>query len=76
MMAIDRCINLAEDERTAIEKSRGREAQHSDKATVKPIAWEKGLGLGSAVATAACRLFKQIKQGSKQRVQFLTSVDT
>ena len=63
---IDRCIDLAEDEKTDVEKSRGRKARHSDKATVKPTAWEKGRGLGSTVATAAQRLFKQIKQGSKQ----------
>ena len=50
---IDRCINVAEGERTATEKSRDRKAWRSDKATVKPTAWEKGRGLGSTVATAA-----------------------
>ena len=32
---IDRYINLAEDERTAIEKKKDRKAQHSDKAAVR-----------------------------------------
>jgi hypothetical protein len=73
---IDRHINLAEDERTTIEKSRGKEAQHSDKPTVNPTVWEKGCGFGSTVATSACRLFKKMKQGSKQRVRFSPSVDT
>ena len=73
---IDRYINLSEDERTAIKKSKGRETQHSDKTTAKPTTWEKGQGLGSTVATEARRIFKQIKQRSKQQVQFATSVDT
>ena len=73
---IDRYINLAEDERTAIEKKKGRKAQHSDKAAVRRTIWEKGRGLGSAVATAARRLCKQIKEGSKKRVQFASKVDT
>ena len=73
--AINTYINLAEDKRTTIEKSRGREAQHSGKSTVKPTTWEKGCSLGSTVATAACRLFKKTKQGSKQRARFASSVD-
>ena len=73
---IDRYINLAEDERTAIAKNKGRNAQHPDKKTPRPTTWEKGLGLGSTVATAARRLFNQIKQQSKQRVRFANSVDT
>ena len=72
---IDRYFNLPEDERTTIEKSRGKEAQHSDKSTAKPTTWEKGCGLGSTVATSARRLFKKTKQGSKQRVWFASSVD-
>ena len=55
-------INLAEDERTAIEKNTDRKAQHSDKATLRPTTWEKGRGLGNTVATTARLLFKQIKQ--------------
>ena len=73
---IDQYINLAEDERTSIAKNKGRNIQHSDKKTSRPTTWEKGLGLVSTVATAACRLFKQIKQQSKQRVRFSSSVDT
>ena len=63
---IDRYINLAEDERTSNAKSEGRNIQHSDKKVTRPTTWEKGMGLGSTVATAARRLFKQIKQQSKQ----------
>ena len=73
---IDRYVNLAEDKRTSITKNKGRNAQHSDKKTSRPTTWEKGLGLGSTVATAARRLFKQIKQQSKQQVRFSSSVDT
>ena len=50
---INRYINLGEDEKTNIKKSRGRAAQYSDKATVKPTAWDKGRDLGSTVATEA-----------------------
>ena len=38
---IDRYINLAEDERTAIMKSKGRKIQHSNKATTRRTIWEK-----------------------------------
>ena len=62
---IDRYINLAEDKRTAIVKNKGRNTQHSDKKSSRPTTWEKGIGLGSTVATAAQRLFKQIKHQSK-----------
>ena len=55
---IDRYINLAEDKRTVIEKSKGRKAQYLDKAAARSTTWEKGRGLGSTVATSARRLFK------------------
>ena len=73
---IDMYINLAEDERTVMEKNKNKKAQHSDKATVRRTFWQKGRGLGSTVATAARRLCKQIKEGSKKRVRFATKVDT
>ena len=40
------------------------------------LLWEKGRALGSTVATAARRLCKQIKEGSKKRVRFAANVDT
>ena len=71
----DRYINSAEDKQTSMAKGRVRKSWHSDKSSVQPTILEKAWGLGSTVATAACRLFKKIKEGGRQRPQFVSSVD-
>ena len=67
---IDMWISKAEDERTAMAKTSTRSKNHSDKRHEKPSLLEKGFGLGRTVATAARRLFQQMKRGSTKTVRF------